>query len=166
MANIDTPIWLLDVDGVLNVDRPPWHEPPHQGYAYYNGKEYKIRWSPSLAQRVRTIIAAKTATVMWSTTWCIAAEQIERLLHFPQLHRVFGTVKVTNEDKLWIADTLAKSGCRVIWTDDTAIPDAGDAYDRLSSNNRVLMIRPDDRRGLTPDDMDRIEAFIGAGDGS
>lgn len=161
MSNADKPIWLLDVDGVINIDRSSWYESPHWGIAYYRGTPYKIKWCPSLVKRIKAVIDADSATAMWCTTWCEAADQIERLLGLPPLPRVFKDLPrdfdVSNSRKREIAEDIVKSGVRLIWTDDLAV-----SHDFAAGNERVLAIQPSSNRGLTPEHMNQIEAFINA----
>src|SRR5690348_3934124 len=41
-------VWLLDVDGVLNANRPGWGGPPRGGNAQSGGDLFRIRWAPAL----------------------------------------------------------------------------------------------------------------------
>jgi hypothetical protein len=58
-------------------------------------------------------------------------------------------------DVLW-------SGRRLVWTDDMEVPDDGPLHEELTADGLALLIRPDSRRGLTPDHMDQVEAFCRA----
>ena len=49
---------------------------------------------------------------------------------------------------------------RLIWTDDVVTPTSGPEYEALTANGRGLLIRPATRRGLQPNHLDAIEAFI------
>jgi hypothetical protein len=39
------------------------------------------------------------------------------------------------------------------------VPEAGPLREEFTRDGRALLIRPDERRGLTPADLDEIEAF-------
>jgi hypothetical protein len=47
------PVWLLDVDGVVNVARPGWGAAPRSGNAYSGATAYRMRWAPTLIERIR-----------------------------------------------------------------------------------------------------------------
>jgi hypothetical protein len=157
------PVWLLDVDGVLNVTRPGWRASPDRGYAYAQGTSWPMRWSPKLVDRIRKAHTSGLVEVRWCTTWCPYAEQLERLFALPELARALSgsTIPggaVSDAMKLAAAYEVLNDGHRLVWTDDTAIPD--DGPDRAELLNRgALLIRPLSRRGLQPGDLDQIEAF-------
>ena len=48
-----------------------------------------------------------------------------------------------------------------VWVDDEAIPDAADEWLR-SIDVPGLLVRPDPDLGLTPADLDAVEAFVAA----
>jgi HAD domain in Swiss Army Knife RNA repair proteins len=160
------PIWLLDVDGVLNVRRSAWHSAPHNGRAYDNGREWKIRWAPQLITRIRTLHKAGKVEVRWCTTWCSQADQLERLFKLPVLERAFTEELrdfACSEAKLAAARAVLASGRRLIWTDDVEVPvprQEPELYAELTAGGRALLIRPDERDGLRPEHMDEIEAFV------
>src|SRR5687768_389378 len=83
------PIWLLDVDGVINASRPGWGAAPRTGYAYAGRSEFKIRWAPALLQRIRKLHSEGLVEIQWCTTWCAFADQLERLFKLPPLGRAF-----------------------------------------------------------------------------
>ncbi|HYY11923.1 MAG TPA: hypothetical protein VE781_13375 [Kineosporiaceae bacterium] len=56
--------------------------------------------------------------------------------------------------------TLAE-GRRLVWTDDDAIPEAWLAREDLAG--RALLVAPRPGRGLQPEHLDLIEAFVGVG---
>ena len=160
----DAPVWLLDVDGVLNASRPGWGGPPRIRFAYSGGLEYRIRWAPALLERIRALHAARRVEVRWCTTWCAEAEQLERLFAMPVLSRAWAG-HLTHEEavtaKLAAARAVLADGRRLIWTDDDVVPTAGPVHAELTADGRALLIAPDPRRGLQPGDLVLIEAFAG-----
>jgi hypothetical protein len=42
------PVWLLDVDGVINATRPGWGSPPRRASVYADGGDWPMRWAPAL----------------------------------------------------------------------------------------------------------------------
>jgi hypothetical protein len=52
-------IRLLDVDGVLNADRPGWSAAPGRATVYAD-TAYPLRWAPALLRRIRRVIFGRT----------------------------------------------------------------------------------------------------------
>jgi len=159
------PVWLLDVDGVVNALEPGWSGPPRRGYASSGGHEYRIRWAPALVARIRALHESGVVDICWCSTWCVDADQIENLLGLPPLQRAW-TVDVNglaaSLAKLEAARAVLASGRRLVWTDDLEVPTSGQVYEELTAGGRALLITPVSRRGLQPEHLDLIEAFLHA----
>ncbi len=157
------PVWLLDVDGVINVSRPGWGGAPRSGYAFSAGEEYRMRWAPALIDRIRALHHAGSVEICWCSTWCPEAEEVERLFVLPRLERAWSdhlTATAATAAKLAAARQVLAHGRRLIWTDDVEVPTYGVVHDELTHTGRALLIAPSPRRGLQPDHLDAIEAFI------
>lgn len=155
-------MWLLDVDGVINVARPGWGAAPRSGSAYSRGTVYRMRWAPALIQRIRMLDAAGGVEIRWCSTWCAEAEQIERLFSLPRLPRAwFDELSATaaSAAKLAAARAVLAQGRHLIWTDDAEVPTSGPINEELTQAGRALLIAPSPRRGLQPEHLDAIEAF-------
>lgn len=162
----NTPIWLLDVDGVINATFSGWSAAPHKGYAYANGRRFKIRWAPALIQRIRDLHEAGAVEIRWSTTWCDEAGQLERLFKLPKLGRAFKVDDLfsVSEYKLLAAREVIALGRRLIWTDDGVVPFYRHLFEAEIEAGKALLIAPRESRGLQPDHLDAIEAFARKGD--
>lgn len=80
------PLVLLDVDGVLNALGPPDSSWPdwRRGAATALGRDWPIRWSPSVVAAVNGWLAS--AEVQWLTTWGQDANRdLHALLGLPAL---------------------------------------------------------------------------------
>jgi hypothetical protein len=165
----DPPVWLLDVDGVLNIRKSPWGGAPYNGRAYDNGTEWKMRWAPQLIQRIKALHTSGAVEARWCTTWCSNADQLERLFKLPILGRAFtGELRgfECSEAKLAAARAVLAEGRRLIWTDDVEVPierNEPALYAELTAGGKALLIRPDERGGLRPEHMEEIEAFVRTG---
>jgi hypothetical protein len=161
---MDTPIWLLDVDGVINSTRPGWHAAPRRANVAAGGQTWPIRWAPALIARIRALIADGAVEVRWCSTWCGQTRHLEHALGLPPLESAFVVPPggFVGELKAQAARNVLWSGRRLVWTDDMETPSFGPLHDELTSDGSGLLIRPDFRRGLRPEHMDAIEAFCWA----
>ncbi len=165
--NDPRPVWLLDVDGVLNTSRNAWREAPWNADVLWGGASntpmtYKFHWSPTLLSRIRALRRADLVELVWCTTWCAEAASLEDVFKLPPLKRAF-TCYTKGQADTWnykrdAADAVLAAGRHLIWTDDD-IPTFGPLRDRFDGRDDALVITTQARRGLTPDDMARIEAF-------
>ncbi len=161
-----SPVWLLDVDGVINANRPGWGGQPmrEQVWSRFDGNPYLLQWAPALVDRIRTLHLDKTVEVRWCTTWCPEVDQLERLWSLPALRSSLTANPLPRGMECWplklaAAVEVLAEGRPLIWTDDEAIPMAGPARDALTSAGRTLLIAPRPSRGLQPDHLSLIEAF-------
>ena len=158
-------IWLLDVDGVLNAAKPGWSAPPRTGTAYAGATPWRLRFAPALIERVRALHASKVVEVRWCSTWCAWADQVEHVFGMPRLERAISDAaaaakgEVTREAKLAAALAVVRSGRRLVWTDDEAIPEDGPEREELEAAG-ALLIAPRARSGLQRGHLDQIEAFL------
>jgi hypothetical protein len=164
------PVWLLDVDGVINgTGRVGWHAPPRTGTAFSDGVGYAFRWAPQLIKEIRILLPE--VEMRWATTWIDAGtRQLEDLLGLPALPVAYppDPDRRSTSPDFRIAHLLAKahaavdvvrSGRQLIWSDDDAIPLSGQDRDVLDAAG-ALLIAPDPRRGLHPHHLDQIQSFI------
>jgi hypothetical protein len=161
------PVWLLDVDGVLNARLPGWDAEATRVRVFSNhvGREFSIRFAPALMERIRRVNKDGLVEIRWCTTWCGDTAELEKEFVLP----AFGASWTEYRDgeaaraaKLAAARAVLADGRRLIWTDDSEVPENGDLHDELTATGDALLIRPDARYGLQPDDLDAIEAFLGA----
>jgi hypothetical protein len=169
LSRVSVPVWLLDVDGVLNVPKPGWSAPPRRSTAYAEGVAWGMRWAPKLVTRIRELHGAGVVEVRWCTTWCPWADQLERMMGLPALQRSLpddvarGPSLPRAGAKLAVAfAVLNEEGRRLVWTDDDAIPVQGrDDRRALEADGRALLIAPPYARGLQPAHLDEIERWLG-----
>lgn len=161
-------VWLLDVDGVLNAGEPGWGPgTARSGWARALGGTFRITWAEPLVARLVALDASGRAEIRWATTWVPWIGQIESLLGLPHWPSAFDRAGIPPSQpapaqKLAAAlDVVEREGRRLVWTDDDAIPRAGPGLDRLTVRPaRTLLVRPAPLRGLQPDHVEVIEAFL------
>jgi hypothetical protein len=162
------PVWLLDVDGVLNATRPGWGGPPVTRSITAQGTSWRMRFSPQVIAGIRAIATTSRAEIRWATTWVGHIDDLSRVFALPTFPAAFD---ITSEEptqavvaplKLAAALAVVRSGRPLIWTDDDAIP--VDGPDRAALDGAgALLIAPKPGRGLRPDDLDRINAYLDNG---
>lgn len=176
-----TPIWLLDVDGVLNA--LPWRtrrfqkEPLEPAWPDYTqcrsdtdgGDRYVITYSPTLMKAIRELHESGAVEVRWLTTWGRGANfRLNKQLGLPEF-AVAGEPDIISgfagapAHHWWKLDDARRAHAAephrpFIWTDDdlAAVKDARD----WAGDNGVLAIATDDRSGITPHDLERITNFV------
>lgn len=156
MENVK-PVWLLDVDGVINVDRiGEWDTTFATGRAVADGESYRMRWVPEVVDFIRDTAEAGRVRVVWCTTWCPYTAVLEALWDLPKLDTAWSEGlygRYARKAKRDTAKLYADHGVPVIWTDDDDVTDA----DLIPGG---LAIQPDHRYGLTPGDLTKIRRFI------
>jgi hypothetical protein len=161
------PVWLLDVDGVLNADKPGWGAAPRrvQVFSHHVSREFTIRFAPDLIERVRRINRDGLVEIRWCTTWCGDTDGLEKVFVLPAFGASWTDYydgDAARQAKLAAARAVLADGRRLVWTDDSEVPEDGDVHDELTKAGNALLIRPDARYGLQPADLDAIEAFVAA----
>jgi hypothetical protein len=152
------PVWLLDVDGVLNADYAVDGDWPSQTgrIVTADNRAWPFTWAPGLIRRVKALAANGSVDIVWATTWCPWAEALEALWGLPAFTRawdrpLFGPDALAAKRDAWKEARLSPRP--VIHTDDQAAEDIDDSAAEL------LGIRPHHSVGLTRTDMGRIERF-------
>jgi len=165
----DSPIWLLDVDGVLNaVTQAPDHLtwPDYRsGFATARGRRWPITYSPTVTSTVAQLSETRSAEVLWLTTWEDEANgDLVELLGLPRLP-LAGRAAATSTEascgwwKLQVARVVHQlSPSRpIVWTDDDL---AFDVAAREWIRDRGLGISPATRLGLDGGQLQVIREFV------
>jgi hypothetical protein len=176
------PVWLLDVDGVLNAvtaspDPTVWPE-WRQGRATALSSSWPITWAPELVAWITRLGADGLADVRWLTTWEEAANaSLAPLLGLPALPLAgragdlpgagphgYVSGRVGARDRWWKLDVARRlldplPYRPVIWTDDDLVwePEAREWAERRPAP--TLLIAPATDTGLTPEHLRVVEEF-------
>jgi hypothetical protein len=182
----ERPVWLLDVDGVLNAATgtpdetawPAWRT----GRATAAGGRWQITWAPPVIEAIRRIHDTGSVDVLWLTTWEDAAnESLAPLLGLPELPVAsrarggdpgraahgFTTTRAAARNRWWKLDVarrvLDPEPYRpLVWTDDDLSwePDARAWAEQRPSP--TLLVAPATDVGLTAEHLEAIEEFCRA----
>lgn len=160
------PVWLLDIDGPVNANRPGWGAAPRKATC----AGLTIRWAPALIVRIHELRRAGLVDIRWCSTWCgypgqlaelerVVGLRLESAIGDRSLSRTWADLKVEA-----VENALA-AGHRVVWTDDDEVAAARALRPEIATaeaDGRALLIQPKSNRGLQPADLDEIEAFCAA----
>lgn len=168
------PVWLLDVDGVLNaVSRlseamlAAWPGPCWR-FERVNG--FEIAWSTGVVDFINEVSRQGLAEVLWHTTWGVdAAKLIAPALGLDafEVADLVSRTKVRPRGwdgwwKLQAGLDVVDSGRRLIWTDDDLFWERRTVEIQLLADRTkdVLLVHPDTAVGLTPEHLKVILGFI------
>ncbi len=173
----DLPVWLLDIDGVVNAatKNPPTHAWPAEdwinGVATNAGKTWRILSARPVADFIRTVHEQGRAEIRWHTTWQDDAHQVSAMLDLPtfavqaapEFHRVEEHLR---RDEWWklpaVMRVLAEEKRRVVWSDDDTAWDLSVSQrTALGQAGPLLLIAPDPYTGLCRKHLRQIDAFLG-----
>lgn len=168
------PIWLLDVDGVINALCAPktWDE-HKEGIAHLDDGSYKICWSEELIRAIE-LINKEDVEVRWLTTWGHYANEVLRPLvnleeEFPvQAEPVYASgyggasLSYTTFDWKYMAVLeVLEEGRPIIWTDDDAWTESMLAeLTEKAGEIPILTIKPYALDGLSRNDIEIIKSWV------
>lgn len=139
--------WLLDIDGVVNADRPRWAKATSARVTAHDGVTYTIRWAPELVGGIRDLVARHGIDLLLCSTWCDDADLICGVLGLPMRPAFTGlTGKYSADAKHAAARAALDAGGHLVWADDREIPEGW-------SHPRALPVRPKSWGGLTRKDL-------------
>jgi hypothetical protein len=176
---MQVPVWLLDLDGVINAacKSLPTHAWPKHAWREVTvgdskGQSVPIKTAQPVVDFIREIHESGRAEIRWHTTWQQDALGVGRELGLPefavaeapeyqQLHEFL------DRDRWWklpaARRVLADEGRILLWTDDDAHTDLRrDERTELSGLGRLLIVCPDAMTGLCRRHLRRIDAFLPA----
>jgi len=183
-TNDPVPVWLLDVDGVVNAHtnspqrllsawpKEAWVDTEADG----GRKVWQIQAATPVVDFIRKVHDSGLAEIRWHTTWQEHALNVGRAIGLPDFpihdapeydpgfwHRVRGT------DSWWKLPSVTRlvhlEKRALIWTDDDIDYEMTKQQRRsLQEDNRVLLIAPDAYVGLCQVHLDKIDKFLSPGD--
>lgn len=169
------PIWLLDIDGVINTRVNGIHriwpdDDPIITEAQGLNRSWRIVTAPAVRDYIAKIHELELAEIQWHTTWQNQANNVSDALelpHFPVCPAPEYTEWSSGKRsqcwwKLPAALRVLISGRPLVWTDDDIDYDP-DAYASVRldyTDTPRLTICPNSREGLGPKDLKKIDEFL------
>jgi HAD domain in Swiss Army Knife RNA repair proteins len=176
MTRAAKPVWLLDVDGVVNaLARGPvegswpadmWLRRVVSADIPNTGRMVlPILAAQPVLDFVTRVVTAGAADVVWHSTWRAAAvTDLAPVLGLPAIPISIAPEWTDRPAGLWwkvpAAERVVASGRPLVWTDDdiAALPEQ---VAQLAHRSDTLLVSPDPRTGLTPEHLNAIAEFIG-----
>lgn len=162
-----TPVWLLDIDGVVNAATrgiAPAYAWPADDWidtrASNNGKSWRILAARPVLDYIRSVHESGTAEIRWHSTWQQYANNASdalRLPHFPVQDAPEFLARGDEWWKLPAALRVLEEGRGLVWTDDDADDLTADQRDQLRG---ALVLAPAVETGLCRSHLRKIETFL------
>jgi hypothetical protein len=160
--NDTRPIWLLDVDGVLNVVRMDLDG----GYVRADTGYGPVNYHPAITARIAALHAGGQVDIRWLTTWMERTRYLAEAVGLPANLPIIGRHLFFKGD--WWKAVAAREVADqhpdrlIIWTDDDLNHSYGAGELDWVINRRMLRISPDHGIGLTAEHMTMIEDAVNA----
>lgn len=169
------PIWLLDIDGVINARVNGIHriwpdDEPIVTEAQGLDRGWRIVTAPAVRDYIVKIHELELAEIQWHTTWQDQANNVSDVLelpHFPVCSAPEYTEWSPGKRKhdWWKVPAVARvliSGRPLIWTDDDIDYDEGvlRTLELDYPDTPRLALCPSSGEGLGPKDLKKIDAFL------
>lgn len=175
MTRATAPVWLLDIDGVVNALA---RGPVHGSWPASQWSQHVVRADiPGSGRMVLPIFVAQpvldfvmrvqavgAAEVVWHSTWREAAvTDLSPVIGLPTIPVSVAPEWTARPRDVWwklpAAQRVVASGRRLVWTDDdiAVVPDQVAA---LAARDDTLLISPDPQTGLTADHLAAIADFL------
>lgn len=176
MAPPSVPVWLLDIDGVVNALA---RGPVRDSFPAEDWTQHVVEADiPNMGRMVLPIYVAQPvldfvrhvyddglAEVRWHSTWRTAAmTDLGPILRLPPIPISIAPEWTTRPAGWWklpAAQRVVTSGRPLVWTDDDIV-NFPDEVGELGEGADRLLISPDPDTGLNADDLARIEKFLTA----
>lgn len=160
------PIWLMDVDGVLNsfghVDLPG-----PELRTFKSGNGYEITYDTTILERLAALHQEGRVEIRWLTTWGEEADaHLAEEFGLPRGLKVEATMPFRERYGWWKLEAVKAAherGDRIVWTDDDInFEPAANAWLSDTDPNQIIWLSPSTHLGITHEFIDRVEEWLGA----
>lgn len=162
---------FLDVDGVLNSFPVEGKRFKKEGRKEVHAWNYVLHFRPKIIKALEKIVKTRDADIVWLSTWsALCRTEIEPKLKFERSYPIIEMPDATYNRhagdhtkwwkslamKQWLADNPGK---RAVWVDDDLAHENTREYFEKTYRNRMLLIAPEFKYGLTEEQVTSIEDF-------
>lgn len=170
------PVWLLDVDGVINaagLGKPPTFAWPADQWTdrhviTMGGHKLRIRTARPVLDFICEVHEQGRAEIRWHTTWQEDAQTLAVQLGLPEFpvqdapeYKAFMGKGVKGWWKRPAAERILDEGRALVWTDDDITWSLGRrGEDELRTRGPVLLVSPSEQTGLLPKHLRQIGDFL------
>lgn len=173
------PVWLLDIDGVVNAatKEPDPNVWPREAWIRTHAESHGHRWPILVAQPVVDFIVAVhkqgRAEIRWHTTWQDDANALGEAVGLPEFpvqdapefHTVYQRGESDRGEGWWkypAAHRVVVDEHRtLLWTDDDITWSLGRrGSGELRALGSALLVSPNDRTGLCKRHLRQIDEFL------
>lgn len=173
----ERPVWLLDIDGVINAavgpKRPPTHAWPAAEWIdtkAQNGTTWRILAARPVVEFIREVHESGRAEIRWHTTWQDLAGEVGRAVGLPEFavqeapefHQIAEQLRRDRWWKLPAVWRVLAEGRRVLWTDDDAKSDLTQEQKTTLAAAGCHVVSPDPMTGLCKRHLRQIDEFLSA----
>lgn len=186
----DKPVLLLDIDGVLNAQSYYQRQPPTHVWKFplwkrakiksLNGMAYPFLWAQPVVDWLTGLHESEDVEIRWHSTWQEESLDVGRVLGLPEfkVHECLEWPEFEANGSALAArlvracmpgwwkypaaeDVVSSEGRRLIWIDDDidAMISVG-ARRQMNSIYNLALVCPNDRTGITPKQMAKVDAAI------
>lgn len=177
------PVWLLDIDGVLNAavgpGRPPTQAWPKDQWidtsadAIDRGRAKPRTWRILAAKPVvdfiRSVHESGRAEIRWHTTWQDLAREVSQALKLPEFAvqdapEFWAIEEELRRDRWWKLPAVWRvltDGRRVLWTDDDAEHDLKPQQKATLAAAGCHIVSPNPMTGLCKRHLREIDEYLG-----
>lgn len=173
---MDVPVWLLDIDGVVNAYGAgglPTHAWPKDDWIVTKANGFNIWAARPVLDFIRSVHTDGSAEIRWHTTWQNDSHLLAEALDLPEFPvqpapEFLDQGGFLRRDMWWklpaAQRVLAEEKRRLVWTDDDAAWSLrGGQEAELSALGPVLVLAPSEQTGLCPRHLRKIGAFLTEG---
>jgi len=177
------PVWLLDIDGVINAavgpKRPPTHAWPASEWIDTSAdgidrgrvrtRTWRILAARPVLDLIRSVHEQGRAEIRWHTTWQETAREVATALDLPEFAvqdapEFYQLEEELRRDRWWKLPAVWRvlaEGRRVLWTDDDASTDLTTAQKATLAAAGCHVVSPDPMTGLCKRHLREIDEFLG-----
>jgi hypothetical protein len=175
---MNRPVWLLDIDGVVNAmsKHPPIQIWPEKDWVEVTVSDntdtkYRMLAAQPVLDFISEVHRRRKAEIRWHSTWQGDSEKVGAALNLPHFWLQDAVAEFENQTdfllrgKWWKLPAawrvVGKEQRPLLWTDDDIVDLTKKETDALTVAGRTLLVAPTSTYGLSKRQLGRIAEFLG-----